>query len=281
MVLFVFREEYYLERSQPRENTEEHQKWQTAMDTVTGKADVIIGKQRHGPTGTVTLQFTPEFTRFSNLASRGAPAGAAGVRPARPPEVASSEREDGRATPRILTIDLDAAHRQLPAPCAISPPRPNAPPWSRPMPMVSAWRSPRPRSRARAARPSSWRRSARRAACARCSPTPSSMSLAGLVPARAETYRAHDLRPVLNSTKRSSAWAAFCKASRRETAGGDAHRQRHEPARALGRRGRCVAAARDRLDKLELSLVMSHLACADDPDHPKSEWQRQTFERRA
>ena len=69
VVLFVFREEYYLERSQPRENTEEHQKWQTAMDTVTGKADVIIGKQRHGPTGTVTLQFTPEFTRFSNLAS--------------------------------------------------------------------------------------------------------------------------------------------------------------------------------------------------------------------
>jgi replicative DNA helicase len=69
VVLFVFREEYYLERSQPRENTEEHQKWQLAMDTVTGKADVIIGKQRHGPTGTVTLQFTPEFTRFSNLAS--------------------------------------------------------------------------------------------------------------------------------------------------------------------------------------------------------------------
>jgi replicative DNA helicase len=39
------------------------------MEMVTGKADVIIGKQRHGPTGTVTLQFTPEFTRFSNLAT--------------------------------------------------------------------------------------------------------------------------------------------------------------------------------------------------------------------
>ena len=39
------------------------------MDTVTGKADIIIGKQRHGPTGTVTLQFTPEFTRFGNLAT--------------------------------------------------------------------------------------------------------------------------------------------------------------------------------------------------------------------
>jgi replicative DNA helicase len=69
VVLFVFREEYYVERRQPRENTEEHKQWQTEMDMVTGKADVIIGKQRHGPTGTVTLQFTPEYTRFSNLAA--------------------------------------------------------------------------------------------------------------------------------------------------------------------------------------------------------------------
>ena len=69
VVLFVFREEYYVERRQPRENTEEHKQWQTEMDMVTGKAEVIIGKQRHGPTGTVKLQFTPEFTRFSNLAA--------------------------------------------------------------------------------------------------------------------------------------------------------------------------------------------------------------------
>jgi len=69
VVLFVFREEYYVERRQPRENTEEHIKWQQEMDLVTGKAEVIIGKQRHGPTGTVRLQFTPEFTRFGNLAA--------------------------------------------------------------------------------------------------------------------------------------------------------------------------------------------------------------------
>jgi replicative DNA helicase len=68
VVLFVFRQEYYLERSQPRENTEEHRQWQEEMNAVTGKAEVIIGKQRHGPTGTVQLQFTPEFTRFGNLA---------------------------------------------------------------------------------------------------------------------------------------------------------------------------------------------------------------------
>ncbi len=69
VVLFVFREEYYVERRQPRENTVEHRQWQEEMNAVTGKAEVIIGKQRHGPTGTVTLQFTPEFTRFNNLAA--------------------------------------------------------------------------------------------------------------------------------------------------------------------------------------------------------------------
>ncbi len=69
VVLFVFREEYYVERRQPRENTEEHKLWQAEMELVTGKAEVIIGKQRHGPTGTLRLQFTPEFTRFSNLAA--------------------------------------------------------------------------------------------------------------------------------------------------------------------------------------------------------------------
>ncbi|MGH6826370.1 replicative DNA helicase [Methyloceanibacter sp.] len=69
VVLFVFREEYYVERRQPRENTEEHKQWQQEMELVIGKAEVIIGKQRHGPTGTVRLQFTPEFTRFGNLAA--------------------------------------------------------------------------------------------------------------------------------------------------------------------------------------------------------------------
>jgi replicative DNA helicase len=68
VVMFVFREEYYLERRQPRENTEEHRQWQEEMNIVTGKAEVIIGKQRHGPTGTVTLQFESQFTKFGNLA---------------------------------------------------------------------------------------------------------------------------------------------------------------------------------------------------------------------
>jgi replicative DNA helicase len=68
VVMFVFREEYYLHNREPRPGTEEHFKWQTEMDAAHGKAEVIIGKQRHGPTGTVKLHFEGEFTRFSDLA---------------------------------------------------------------------------------------------------------------------------------------------------------------------------------------------------------------------
>jgi replicative DNA helicase len=68
VVMFVFREEYYLANKQPRPGTDEHFKWQTEMDAVEGKAEIIIGKQRHGPTGTVELQFQAEVTRFDNLA---------------------------------------------------------------------------------------------------------------------------------------------------------------------------------------------------------------------
>jgi replicative DNA helicase len=68
VVLFVFREEYYLKNKEPRAGTEEHFKWQTDMEAVHGKAELIIGKQRHGPTGTVPVQFKADVTRFSDLA---------------------------------------------------------------------------------------------------------------------------------------------------------------------------------------------------------------------
>ncbi|HEU4476459.1 MAG TPA: replicative DNA helicase [Methyloceanibacter sp.] len=72
VVLFVFREEYYEERNMPQQpNTPEYTQWQEKMANLSGKAEVIIGKQRHGPTGTVYLQFSPEVTRFSNLAAEG------------------------------------------------------------------------------------------------------------------------------------------------------------------------------------------------------------------
>ena len=68
VVMFVFREEYYVERTKPSEGTAEFQAWMEKMQIVSGKAEVIIGKQRHGPVGTVTLAFEGAFTRFADLA---------------------------------------------------------------------------------------------------------------------------------------------------------------------------------------------------------------------
>jgi replicative DNA helicase len=68
VVMFVFREEYYLDKREPKMGTEEHMKWQATMDEIHGKAEVIIGKQRHGPTGTIKLAFQADVTRFADLA---------------------------------------------------------------------------------------------------------------------------------------------------------------------------------------------------------------------
>jgi replicative DNA helicase len=68
IVMFVYREEYYLERLKPAEGTLEFQDWMAKMQLVSGRAEVIIGKQRHGPIGTVPLQFDGSVTRFSDLA---------------------------------------------------------------------------------------------------------------------------------------------------------------------------------------------------------------------
>ena len=68
VVIFVFREEYYVEREKPGdERLEEMAAWQDRMSRLHGKAEVIIGKQRHGPIGTVELSFESQFTRFGNL----------------------------------------------------------------------------------------------------------------------------------------------------------------------------------------------------------------------
>jgi replicative DNA helicase len=69
VVMFVFREEYYHQMRKPLEsNREKFAEWLAEADKHHGKAEVIIGKQRHGPTGTVELQFDAMVTRFSNLA---------------------------------------------------------------------------------------------------------------------------------------------------------------------------------------------------------------------
>ncbi|MEM1360350.1 MAG: replicative DNA helicase [Pseudomonadota bacterium] len=69
VVMFVFREEYYKEREKPSDdNLDAMAKWQESMERLHGKAELIIGKQRHGPIGTVDLSFEGQFTRFGNLA---------------------------------------------------------------------------------------------------------------------------------------------------------------------------------------------------------------------
>ncbi len=68
VVMFVFREEYYVARQEPSEGTQDHLEWQARMEELHAKAEVIIGKQRHGPIGTIKLSFQAELTKFGNLA---------------------------------------------------------------------------------------------------------------------------------------------------------------------------------------------------------------------
>jgi replicative DNA helicase len=69
VVMFVYREEYYKEREKPGDHElDKMAEWQQVMERVHGKAEVVIGKQRHGPIGTVELSFEGRFTRFGNLA---------------------------------------------------------------------------------------------------------------------------------------------------------------------------------------------------------------------
>ena len=68
VVMFVFREEYYKEREKPSDHELDKMGiWQEEMERLHGKAEVVIGKQRHGPIGTVELSFEGQFTRFGNL----------------------------------------------------------------------------------------------------------------------------------------------------------------------------------------------------------------------
>lgn len=69
VVLFVFREEYYVKNLEPRDEFDpKYEEWKMKFEAVKGTADVIIAKQRHGPTGTVKLAFQSEYTRFTDLA---------------------------------------------------------------------------------------------------------------------------------------------------------------------------------------------------------------------
>ncbi len=99
------------------------------------------------------------------------------------------------------------------------------------------------------------------------------------MPATAEIYRAYDLRPVLNSADEIAEWASFC-AARGEKLACAVHIDS-----GMNRLGLSaedvdrVAGVRELWQAMSLSLVMSHLACADEPRHPKSETQRKSFDR--
>jgi replicative DNA helicase len=67
VVLFLYREEYYLSQAKPKDNASGRAEWEGKMRDVKGKAELIIGKQRHGPIGSVEISFDASLTKFSNL----------------------------------------------------------------------------------------------------------------------------------------------------------------------------------------------------------------------
>ena len=67
VVMFVYREAYYLERKEPRPATVEHAEWQAKMNEISNLAEIMISKQRHGPTGNIKVEFEGMFTKFRDI----------------------------------------------------------------------------------------------------------------------------------------------------------------------------------------------------------------------
>ena len=70
IVMFVFRESYYLQNKEPTVGSIEHAEWQTKMNEISHLADIMISKQRHGPTGNVKVEFEAMYTKFKDLVSK-------------------------------------------------------------------------------------------------------------------------------------------------------------------------------------------------------------------
>ena len=70
VVMFVFRAAYYLERKEPTPGSIEHAEWQQKMDEISTLAEIMISKQRHGPTGNVKVEFEAMYTKFKDLENK-------------------------------------------------------------------------------------------------------------------------------------------------------------------------------------------------------------------
>ena len=70
VVMFVYREAYYLENKEPTLGSIEHAEWQQKMDEISRLADIMIGKQRHGPTGNIKVEFEAMYTKFKDLENK-------------------------------------------------------------------------------------------------------------------------------------------------------------------------------------------------------------------
>jgi alanine racemase len=200
------------------------------------------------------------------------------VSPERPPEFASSARDEGPSETAILTIDLDALvanYRHLrdlaaTAECAAVV---KADAYGLGMALAAP-------ALARAGCRTFFVATLGEAGALRALlPHATIYVFAGLMPGTAELYRASDLRPVLNSADEIKEWASLC------TARGEQLPCAVHIDSGMNRLGLSadevdhVASMRHLWQVLTLSLVMSHLACADEPDHPKSEAQRRAFDR--
>lgn len=198
--------------------------------------------------------------------------------PARPREAPSSERGEGPSETTILTIDLDALianYRHLrdlasPAECAAVV---KADAYGLGMALAAPALS-------RAGCKTFFVATLGEAKALRALlPDAVIYVFAGLMPGTAELYRAHDLRPVLNSAEEIREWASYA-ASQGEKLPCAVHIDS-----GMNRLGLSaeeveqVTDARDLWQAMTLSLVMSHLACADEAQHPKSEAQRKIFDR--
>ncbi len=275
VVMFVFREEYYLERRQPRENTEEHKQWQAEMDMVhgQGRGDHRQAASRPDRHGEARLHAGIHPVQQSRR--RGAPSGAAGVTGARPPSAARGPGDAGdeATASAILTIDLDAL-----------------------LPIIDAWRAlGAPAECAAVVKANAYGLGVAAVAPALARAGCKTFFVATLGEAselRAPPARCDDLRLWWVARRHRAllppAWLAagaqqprgdqgvgcLSVASARAAPCRDPYRQRHEPARPLCRRGRDYCLGGRALVAFELALVMSHLACADEPEHPKSAAQR-------